>query len=68
MLNFIVNLFKADLIIVPSTDTERLKEQSKSIVSSLSRGNILLQQKKYTTREELIQKKEHLSDYFSKNL
>jgi hypothetical protein len=64
MLNFITNLLKTPRRVHPSGLSQNIKTES--IVSHLSNGNILLQQAKYTTHQDILNMKNNIFSYFSK--
>ena len=64
MLNFISSLFKMPHRIHPTNSPKSMN--TKSIVSYLSNGNILLQQAKYTTKQDIQNMKNDIFPYFSK--
>ena len=64
MFNFINNLLKTPRRIYPSVKQPSIKTEP--IISYLSNGNILLQQSKYTTENDIQNIKNDLFSYFTK--
>ena len=64
MLNFITNLFKTPHRVYPANLSQNIKTEP--IISYLSNGNILLQQAKYTTQQDIQNMKNDIFSYFSK--
>ena len=65
MLKIILNLFKTYKRNNPLTHMNK-NTNVRNIVSKLSRGNILLQNGHYLTKNEIVKMRKHSFSYFSK--
>ncbi len=64
MLKFISNILKTPQRLHPQSTAQAIKTES--IIAHLSNGNILLQQAKYTTYQDISNMKNNIFSYFSK--